>query len=300
MDIISRLTEKIDRLLSAKKASRVTDIITNGYLLDARTTDLLSVLGVKDAQVTLDGTEEVHNLRRPLKGGGKTFGRILKNIKAASEKINIAVRMNVDYTNRDDIDSLLDVLVAEGLSKKIHFYPGRTYPYTSSCQDIAGACLSGEDFSLLGMETVLKMIDKNFGALSLPRRKKLFCLTDSDNSFVITPSGGIVKCWNDVGNPQRLSGHLMQPEDDSMQKNRALYSIRDPFKGECGTCGLLPVCMGGCPYIYQISGRLNCHAWKHNPAIGLATYYYIKKLIKETRIIKGYPVSYTHLTLPTN
>ena len=39
----------------------------------------------REIQVTLDGPEEIHNKRRPLKGGQGTFDRIVAGIDAALE-----------------------------------------------------------------------------------------------------------------------------------------------------------------------------------------------------------------------
>ena len=55
--------------------------VTNGYYLEEYI-PLLRKGKIREIQVTLDGTESIHNNRRFLKGGGATFDKIVKGIDA--------------------------------------------------------------------------------------------------------------------------------------------------------------------------------------------------------------------------
>ncbi len=46
---------------------------------------ILKTARIREVQVTLDGTEEVHDNRRFLKGGGGTFSKIVRGIDACLE-----------------------------------------------------------------------------------------------------------------------------------------------------------------------------------------------------------------------
>lgn len=285
-DVIERLSEAFISICRGNGVKYSASIITNGYLLDARNTEMLIRNQVKSAQITLDGPPDVHDSRRPLKGRKKTFRHILNNIKEASEKINISVRMNVDQQNRGSISELLDLLVQNGLERKIAFYLGQTAPYTEICNDVSGYCLTDEDFSLLGMETQMEMIKKGFSSsFRNPEAKDNCCMADCGNSFCITPSGGIFNCWNNVSDPEWEIGHLLEPLNQKMSDNMSEWLSRDPFqRKECSECQLLPMCMGGCPYLYGLTGRPNCHGWKHHPEESLLFYYYNRKLQQENEI----------------
>ena len=53
------------------------EVITTDYI------DLLRTARIREVQVTLDGVGEMHNHRRPLKGGGESFERIVEGVDAA-------------------------------------------------------------------------------------------------------------------------------------------------------------------------------------------------------------------------
>jgi uncharacterized protein len=277
------------KICDQTSASFSARIITNGYLLDKKTAETLASLSVEQAQVTLDGPAEVHDRRRPLKNGGKTYSKILANVKDAMAAVPISLRMNVDQTNRDQIEEMLDILSREGLQSKTAFHIGKTSPYTDACQDIAETCIAAEDFSLLGLETMMKMVTRGFtSAFDMPQRRDTVCLAENSNAFVITPSGGIVNCWNDIDNQNAETMHLWKRPTPQMESNALIWRERDPFELECYDCRLLPICMGGCPYLSMKSSTLHCHPWKYNLDEALAFYYYLQVFRRQIKISKAF------------
>ncbi len=89
-------------------------VVTNGYHLS----DYIEVLKqgrTREIQVTLDGTESVHNKRRPLKNGGETFARIAAGIDRALESgLAVNPRVVVDRENLNDLPELARFAVQEG------------------------------------------------------------------------------------------------------------------------------------------------------------------------------------------
>ena len=55
---------------------------------------------------------------------------------------------------------------------------------------------------------------------------------------------------------------------------------------ECVDCVLLPICMGGCPYMFRMTGQSDCHKWKHHIKESLAYYYYYKTAERERKIMQ--------------
>jgi uncharacterized protein len=289
LGVIKRLSEKLMKICDRASAKYSARIITNGYLLDKKAVKTLASLAVEEAQVTIDGPPEVHNLRRRLKNGGETYSRVLANVKDAMAAIPIILRMNVDQTNRDRIDEMLDILVKEGLHTKAGFHIGWTTPYTDACQDIAENCLTADDFSLLGMETMMKMIARGFtSAFGIPQRKDAVCLAENSRAFVIMPRGGIVNCWNEIDSTDAEIGHLWKPPTPRMEINARRWQEKNPFELECYDCRLLPICMGGCPYLLMKSGKLPCHPWKYNLDEGLALYFYLQVYARQAKITRAF------------
>jgi uncharacterized protein len=283
-ETIDRLSRVFMEFCAARQASYGSHIVTNGYLLDGVTAAWLAGLKVTGAQVTLDGPPEVHDRRKPLAGGGKTFRRIVDNLKQAADKMEITVRMNVDAENRNSIGRLLDIMIEEGLGDKVGFYPGQTSDYTSTCADIAGHCLGGEEFSLAVLETSLELTRRGLRDASGPAARNIPCGAASRSSFTVTPSGGIAACWNEVAEPAAYIGHLAAPPDAEMERKSREWMGFDPFALLCRDCHVLPICMGGCPYAYLKNGRTACIGWKLHPAEHLLNYYRLKTIERRAHV----------------
>ena len=104
----------------------------------------------------------------------------------------------------------------------------------------------------------------------------------SQHIIVIGPNGEIYKCWNDVGNEERIVGYLNGKITNEQLLIRYLNGA-DPFDDEeCQKCILLPICGGGCPYIrlkreYEDVNIESCSLFKKNMKNFLLMHYNIKK-----------------------
>lgn len=79
---------------SIKKKYRAS-ITTNGTLLTGQLAEQLKLSGIDQAQVTIDGPEEIHDRMRPYRDGKGSYNKIVKNIEDASKHLRILVRVNV-------------------------------------------------------------------------------------------------------------------------------------------------------------------------------------------------------------
>ncbi|MCX6676933.1 MAG: radical SAM protein [Methanothrix sp.] len=70
-------------------------MVTNGYALTPEVARSLYVRRVKAIQITLDGRQDDHDSRRPLRSGRPTFDHILNNIKSITDEvpINFSIRV---------------------------------------------------------------------------------------------------------------------------------------------------------------------------------------------------------------
>ncbi len=81
-------------------------VVTNGYYLQTYA-PLLARGRIREVQVTLDGTREVHDGRRHLKGGGGTFGRAVAGIEAC---LALGLPVNLrSVIDRDNIEGFADL-----------------------------------------------------------------------------------------------------------------------------------------------------------------------------------------------
>jgi len=103
--------------------------VTNGYSLEEYSA-ILDKGNIREIQVTLDGTEKVHNDRRFLKGGDGTFDKIVRGIDAClKNNIDINLRMVIDKENIENLPDLAMFAIDKGWTKSPHFKTqiGRNY-----------------------------------------------------------------------------------------------------------------------------------------------------------------------------
>lgn len=121
--LITSLLEK------ATNAKLDVCIVTNGYTLADYVT-LLKSGRIREIQVTLDGTEAVHNKRRFLKGGSGTFDKIVVGIDACLQNnLNVNLRMVIDKENIENLKDLAQFAIDKGWTKSPYFKTqiGRNY-----------------------------------------------------------------------------------------------------------------------------------------------------------------------------
>jgi len=130
-------------LRHASAAGRSIAVVTNGYTL----VDYLETLGtaaIREIQVTLDGAGEVHDRRRPLRGGASTFARIVQGIDAALERdLPINLRVVLDRENIQALPDFARFAVDRGWTRHPRFKTqlGRNYEL-HTCQSDPGRLYS--------------------------------------------------------------------------------------------------------------------------------------------------------------
>ena len=88
--------------------------VTNGYHLQEYI-EILKTGKIREIQVTLDGTAEIHNQRRYLKGGNPTFDRIVSGVDALlASQIPVNLRMVVDKQNIKNLPDLAQFAIDKG------------------------------------------------------------------------------------------------------------------------------------------------------------------------------------------
>ncbi|TCO64231.1 radical SAM protein [Caldanaerobacter subterraneus] len=246
------MSEKIIKLCDENEVMYGASIITNGYNLTREVVEQFRNLRLSFIQITLDGPQDVHDKRRPLKSGQGTFEKILVNIEENIDIMpNISLRINVDKENVNRVNEILDGLERRGLKNKLSVYLGYVEP-TNDCY-VPNKCLSMHEYSKVTymFEKVLK--ERGFSNNLMhkyPHLKYNFCGADSVNSMVIDPEGYIYKCWSDIGIEEYRVGNILNDTSlVSLNVDKYMeYLLYDPTMDEmCTDCKLLPICMGGCP-----------------------------------------------------
>lgn len=274
-DTIWDLSEKIIDVCEKNGVNYSSRIISNCYLVDNYVIKNMIKYKIESAQVTVDGTPDIHNARRKLRNSdAPTFKKILTNVKNMSDSgIKVIIRVNVDRTNIKRINELIPELKRYGLEKCI-VYLGKITDSTDVTAHIADTCLDTPEYSYEAVKWYETLAENGFDVSNFlyiyPKVKKNYCIADCSSSFAIDGNGNLYKCWHDIGNSSKIVGNILGKNKNitEIQKQFSVmseYQLWNPFKFEkCKECNLLPVCMGGCPSAGIRSSEPDCIFWKYN------------------------------------
>lgn len=250
-NIIKSLTGKLKGIGKPYEAG----MITNGYLLTDEVIKSLEPLCIRRLQISLDGRREIHDSRRHLADGGPTYDVIIKNIERCRNldpKLRIAVRVNIDKTNKDDFIGIYKELVSLN-HPNMEIYPGIVQTdgeVTSSdirqSASLCDICDREEVISfLVGLynDHGLRYID------FFPKARMSMCTARNISSFVIGPEGEVYDCWNDVGDETKIVGKIGETASNMKLHLQYIAGASQFEDDECLKCVLLPVCNGGCQRI---------------------------------------------------
>lgn len=274
-DTIWDLSEKMIDVCEKNGVNYSSRIISNCYLVDNYVIKNMIKYKIESAQVTVDGTPDIHNARRKLRNSdAPTFKKILTNVKNMSDSgIKVIIRVNVDRANIKRIDELIPELKRYGLEKCI-VYLGKITDSTDVTAHIADTCLDTPEYSYEAVKWYETLAENGFDVSNFlyiyPKVKKNYCIADCSSSFAIDGNGNLYKCWHDIGNSSKIVGNILGKNKNitEIQKQFSVmseYQLWNPFKFEkCKECNLLPVCMGGCPSAGIRSSEPDCIFWKYN------------------------------------
>lgn len=116
-------------LTTASDNNLEISFVTNGYSLE-NYIDTFKNKSIREIQVTLDGTADIHNKRRFLKNGDGTFYKIVRGIDLCIENgITVNLRMVIDKENIDNLPDLARFAIDRGWTKSPYFKTqiGRNY-----------------------------------------------------------------------------------------------------------------------------------------------------------------------------
>ncbi|WP_346938787.1 radical SAM/SPASM domain-containing protein [uncultured Clostridium sp.] len=287
-DILKELQLKINELSKKKNLNVYSSIITNGYLLNKKTSDELVELGITFVQVTIDGDKHTHDERRMLHDGNGTYDRIIQNLLESNDKLDIALRVNINKDNSDCMDSFLESLKKTGISDKknikTYFSVVRDYDTSKSC--LNETCYTTKEYAQEEMKLYRLAQEKSIPISISINPQVSVCAAVSPNSYIIEPDGSLQKCWNLVGDPDKCVGNILKNKSERYLSNQIKwYSWRINEKEKCKNCSILPLCMGGCPYfdvynheIYEKS-EYSCNSLKYNldDILKLIAYRYLNE-----------------------
>ena len=224
-------------------------IVTNGYFFNTKNIEILKNVEIQEIQITLDGFKDIHDKRRPLFSGEGTFNKIIENLdnffkNETNNSFRVNIRVNVDKTNSSDYIKIYKWIKDRYPQNNLIVYPGWIHIDTglqSSCS------LNKKEKQDLHIKLCKKhgVVTNRF----FPNHVNIGCAAGYPNSMLIAPDGSIYKCWEELGNKNRIVGNINLPHKWTNQKMRVRYCVGiDHYQNPtCRRCRYLPICDGGCP-----------------------------------------------------
>jgi len=265
-------------------------IVTNGYAL-TEYMDILKSKRIREIQITLDGADEIHNQRRPLRGGNPTFYKIVEGIDLAlANNLTINLRVVIDKENIYGLVELARYAIKKGWTKNPLFKTqlGRNYELHY--------CQSGNSrlFSRLEFYETLYNLIKQYPEI-VEFHRPAFSITKFlyENGELPSPlfdscpgtktewafeyTGNIYSCTATVGKPGSSLG-TFYPEIKLEKEKVMEWEERDVTTiSECKDCSLQLACGGGCAAVASNkTGKIqspDCRPIKEVIGLGMSYFY---------------------------
>lgn len=289
MKSMFEITNHLKRICDKANIDYSAKVITNGLkLTESVFNELCNNLFVDFLEITIDGTENIHNERRNLKNSDKgTFDTIIRNLKNAIKlksendyKVEISIRCNIDRVNQNTVVPLINFLKENEILNNVNFYTAKIHEWGDKSND------NVIDYDYPNQEIALlkKLIENNKTVSLLPNRVYNVCLATRKDSFVYDAYGNAFKCTeipyiNNDTQSQFFLGKLDQNTINDLDFASIWDSNIRNEKSYCYKCNFFPVCGGACPKSW-LDGNVPCPSFKFNMADRLKLYY---DTIKKTK-----------------
>jgi uncharacterized protein len=239
-NLIMSMAERLKGIAERKGIDFGIQFVTNGTLLIPSVVEKLKPLGLKEASITLDGPEAVHNLARPFKSGEGSFKTIVENVKAVCDMIDINIGGNFTEANYREFPHLLDYLIAEGLTPDrlnyVKFDPVFSETSEYAPHEMTGGCLSVNEPWIFqaGIALRKEVMKRGFRMYGI---SPALCALDIKDRHIINYDGSLYKCPGFIGRKEFVAGSVKSGLD------RKAYHNLDNWKNEeCLACKYLPLC----------------------------------------------------------
>ena len=221
-------------------------IVTNGVLLDEEKIRFFKEAKLDSMQITLDGAKDRHESLRCFKNGGAgTYNCILANIDKVVEiypELPLNIRVNIDHENWKDYVTVKKMLAERYPNSKVGAYEGYLRIDNADKTQLCHPSISKKEH----LDMIRKFRASGIKESLFPSMTERGCMMQSDNAIIVGPEGEIYKCWNDVSDPDRVTGHIKNPKIGNPSLQLRYMHGCTPFNAECRECGVFPICDGGC------------------------------------------------------
>lgn len=232
-------------------------ITTNGALIDNYVINNLNKFHCRAIQITIDGTEEKHNLNRIFKDNTKTFRLLIEKIKLLVKELDIntkiILRLNLKDVLPKEVKNTLEFFSREE-RKRISLLFRPIYQ-TNDYQEQNSSKLSDlNEYYKLGKNLGFSIVKNNYFY-------KTCEACGDDNFFYLMPDLSMWKCINDLSFNKARIGKINEKGEIKINASNLMYwnKLANCFSNsKCRECKLLPDCYGGCILYYAKNKERLC------------------------------------------
>lgn len=252
-DVVAKGLNRFSALAKNRGLKFWSELISNGELLDEETASMLTKYEWSRVQITLDGPQDVHDVRRPGKKNRSTFNNIVRNIQMllSTEYISkIDIRISFDIENANRAPELVRYLASFGAQERINLSLGLITPTLSQPEKIRL-----EQEKTLGEKAVATWAVAQECGFQIPDEfiTGPWCIAIAKHSAVLQPNGALQKCFCTVGRSEYDFATINDAPSEYLKDARFEQWKRTD---ECikEKCSYLPMCGGGCIHSALVSG----------------------------------------------
>lgn len=265
---VLRIMENVNQISKEYGVPLISEIITNGYLLDYETFVNLVKNNVLFFEITLDGFAYTHDKLRPLIDGSGTFNQILKNLieiqsKSKNRRFKIIIRTNLNKDNAPDYNTFVKSI------GKILYNDERFEFLGGKMVDWGGDSIRKIDDRLYRNNDYLDYINKNENKYNVVTHNfsQLRCSAGKYYGFIITQDAHINKCARISYNASNIEAENINNFGYISDGGKLIYEEykNAQFIGlpkimdKCNSCCWLPTCLiTTCPYRVARGINIDC------------------------------------------
>lgn len=274
LDIIQSLSKQFIEVCKNHRIPYISNITSNGYLLDAKTFKILYDLKVLNYNITIDGIKETHNQQKPLANGQESFDTVINNmleIKNSVENRFFKINIRTNFTKEiySTLEKYVDFFYDKfGNDKRFSFFARPAGDWGGSTVKSFTDNLFEEDTfprvfeDLLNFERTLNYETHQY----LLNPCSCFCIMSNINSFLIDSDANIRKCSCSLDDDRNVIGKLeedgnMKIDIDEMAKWVDFYNP----EGVCKNCFFAPACLNNSCLAQKVLNRGDkneCHVYE--------------------------------------
>lgn len=213
------------------------NMTSNGFLLNKNRVLWLNKHNFTNAQITLDGSKEIHNNIRFRHVGDNTYDKIVYNIKLLlSNHISVTLRLNCTKSNIDSLEKIASSFddLPENQRENL------TVDIQIIWQEENKRELLNNTDSI-----VSTFNEKGISASKMDFRG--FCYADKRNGCLVNYNGDIYKCTARDFSQTPRDGFINEDGILIWENNSLNKRMESKFQNQpCKDCRIFPLCHGGC------------------------------------------------------